>query len=289
MTMHDSISVCDSHQHFWRLRRGDYSWLTPDMGVLYRDYEPEHLRPILDATGVESTILVQAAPTIEETRFLLELSRQHSFVVGVVGWIDMESPQAPEVLEELCAHEKFVGVRPMVQDIADPQWLLRPTLTNAIAALVERDLTFDALVRPPQMPALLDFCARYPELRIVLDHVGKPPIAARELHPWSEQLRQLARHEKVRCKLSGLVTEAGNADATALRPYVDHVLDCFGAQRTMWGSDWPVCETVCRYGDWFALCARWFEHASPRDRASLFGEVARETYLAPQTRRRKAH
>jgi L-fuconolactonase len=283
--------VIDSHQHFWRLSRGDYGWLKPEAAVLYRDFEPHHLRPTLDECGIEHTVLVQAAPTIAETRFLLDLADQHDFIAGVVGGVDLEDAYAAETLDELCTNPRFVGVRPMVQDIADPRWLLRETLTPAVGALVDRELIFDALIRPQHMRALLAFCERHPQLAIVLDHAAKPNIAARAFEPWATQLRELAQHANVRCKLSGLVTEAGAPDYDALVPYVEHALECFGADRVMWGSDWPVCATVCSYREWLALSERLLAPLSRAEQMSVRRDVARDTYRLDSRARpeRRAH
>jgi len=268
----------DSHQHFWRLSRGDYAWLTPELPTLYRDYEPEHLLPHLERCRIGETILVQAAPTVEETRFLLALARAHDFIAGVVGWIDFERSDAPDVLASLSADDRLVGIRPMIQDIVDPDWMLQTSLAPAFGALIAHDLTFDALVRPHHLPRLLQLARRHPDLRIVIDHAAKPAIALGAFDDWAQDIQRLARETSAVCKVSGLVTEAGTADRDALARYVDHVLACFGPARLMWGSDWPVCETVCRYDEWFRVSERLFACLSPSERAAVFGDVARRTY-----------
>ena len=178
----------DSHQHFWRLDRGDYGWLTPQLAPIYRDYLPADLAPQLARAGVDSTVLVQAAPTVAETLFLLELAREHAFIAGVVGWVDFESPMAAESIGTLAADSKLVGLRPMIQDIPDIAWMLKPGLAPAIEAMIDHDLVFDALVLPKHLPVLLDFAEMYPELRLVVDHGAKPPIAQ-----WRHR-RMEARH-----------------------------------------------------------------------------------------------
>lgn len=268
----------DSHQHFWRLSRGDYAWLTPELPALYRDYEPEHLLPYLERCRIDETILVQAAPTVEETKFLLDLAHAHDFVAGVVGWIDFERSDAPDVLASLCADDRLVGIRPMIQDIPDPNWMLKTALAPAFDALIAHDLTFDALVRPQHLSPLLQLARRHPDLRIVIDHAAKPAIAQGAFADWGEDMQRLARETSAVCKVSGLVTEAGVADQDALARYVDHVLACFGPTRLLWGSDWPVCETVCRYDEWFQVSERLLACLSPSERAAVFGEVARRTY-----------
>jgi L-fuconolactonase len=273
-----SSPLVDSHQHFWRLKRGDYAWLNPAMSALYRDFEPEHLEPLLESTGVRHTILVQAAATVDETRFLLSLAEQHPFIVGVVGWIDFDDSHALYALDELCSHPKFVGVRPMVQDIADPDWLLRPSLARAIRAVISHNLVFDALIRPQHLRTLLRFCDKYPMLKVVLDHGAKPDIATHTFQPWATELNQLARETSAVCKFSGLVTEAGSADRLAIAPFAEHLMECFGSKRLMWGSDWPVCETVCSYNEWFDLSRNLTDRLSASERDEIFGAVAQRVY-----------
>lgn len=274
----ESLDVLDSHQHFWRLSRGDYGWLTPTQQALYRDFEPEHLLPHLERCAVRQTVLVQAAPTVAETQFLLDLAHAHAFVAGVVGWIDFEAADAPDVLATLRAHDKLVGIRPMIQDIPDSSWMLKSALRPAFEALIEHGLVFDALVKPSHLPTLLQLAKRHPDLKIVIDHAAKPAIALGSFDVWAKDIERLARETSASCKVSGLVTEANAADRDALAPYVDHVLACFGPSRLMWGSDWPVCELVCRYDEWFDLSQHAFARLSLSERAALFGDVARRTY-----------
>ena len=271
------IDPLDSHQHFWHVRRGDYGWLTPSLPKLYRDFEPQHLQPLLQECGIRQTVLVQAAPTLEETRFLLDIAHQHTFIAGVVGWIDLDGANR-QVLQDLAADSKLVGIRPMLQDIEDPEWILKDSLAPAVRTLAERKLTLDALVRPLHLPALLRFCERYPELKVVLDHGGKPNIAAREFETWAADIAQLAKHTSSSCKLSGLVTEAQSTDPEVLQPYVDHLFECFGAERILWGSDWPVCETICSYQEWFRLSLTLTGRLSPEHRKAVFGGNARVAY-----------
>lgn len=280
-----SIRVLDSHQHFWRLSRGDYSWLTPDLVALYRDFEPEHLLPHLAHCAVQETIVVQAAPTVAETRFILELARSHDFIAGVVGWIDFEKTDAPDVLATLAEDDKLVGVRPMIQDIPDPSWMLQPSLTPAFRSLIDHGLVFDALVRPQHLPMLLQLAARHPKMTIVIDHAAKPAIASGAFDDWARDIERLSRETAAICKLSGLVTEAGCADRNTLAPYVEHVLACFGPARIMWGSDWPVCELVCGYVEWFVLSRTLLAQLSSSEQAAVLGDVARRTYGLESTRK----
>jgi L-fuconolactonase len=271
-------SRVDSHQHFWRLDRGDYGWLTSDLAPIYRDCLPADLAPQLVRAGVAATIAVQAAPTVEETRYLLQLAREHAFIAGVVGWVDFESTTVAESIAGLCADANLVGLRPMIQDIADPEWMLRADLAPAFEAMIDHGLVFDALVRCAHLPALRELCARYPDLGMVLDHGAKPPIAAGDLASWKRQITALACDTPIVCKLSGLVTEAGSGDASVLAACVDHLLTRFGPARMMWGSDWPVCELVCSYDEWRATSDALLSGLDAVAREQIESGVARATY-----------
>ncbi|MEX0320459.1 MAG: amidohydrolase [Ruegeria sp.] len=241
----------DAHQHFWTLARGDYGWLTADLEVLYRDYGPEDLTPMLKAAGIEGTVLVQAAPTVAETEFMLGLTDRNSFIKGVVGWVDFESPGAPDEIGRLAQHPALVGLRPMIQDIADPDWMLRGDLAPAFAALIGQNLTFDALVLPHHLSNLRRLLERYPQMRVVIDHGAKPRIADGDFRDWATDMAALDRDTSALCKLSGLVTEAAVGwTVDDLKPYVAHLLDTFGAERLIWGSDWPVCTLASSYERW---------------------------------------
>ncbi len=274
--------MIDAHQHFWRLSRGDYDWLTPDLDVLYRDFEPADLEPLMHAAGVRRTVLVQAAPTREETDFLLGLARQHSWIAGVVGWVDLEGADAPAEIAALATEAELVGVRPMIQDIADPDWMLRREVEPALRALAEQGLAFDALVKPVHLPRLATLLARHPELRVVIDHAGKPRIGDGEIETWARDMSALSLRTNTCCKLSGLVTEAApdwtNAD---LRPYVDHVLDRFGAERVMWGSDWPVVEMAGGYARWRETSMSLLRDLSEDERGAVLGGTAARFYRLP--------
>jgi L-fuconolactonase len=274
----------DAHQHFWRLDRGDYAWLLPSLTPLYRDYLPRDLAPHLEAAGIAATILVQAAPTEAETRFLLEIAKSTPFVAGAVGWVDME---APDVHERLAALVKegggyLKGIRPMIQDMADPSWIVSPRLDRAFAVLEALDLRFDALVRPSHLDPLLRRLEQRPNLKVVIDHAAKPTIAAGGKLDWSVRLATLASRTSARCKLSGLLTEArAGAALDELAPFVEQVVGAFGAERIMWGSDWPVLDLVSDYSTWHAMAERLVAGLTARERALIFGGVAAEFYGVP--------
>jgi L-fuconolactonase len=269
----------DAHQHFWRLARGDYGWLTPELAPIYRDFLPEDLAPLLARHRVAGTILVQAAPTDAETDFLLSLADADDFIEGVVGWADFEAPSAPERIAALAGHGKLKGLRPMIQDIADPHWMLRDGLDPAFRAMIEQDLTFDALVLPKHLENLIRLLARYPDLRVVVDHCAKPDIAGGAFEPWAQHMRNVAEASPAFCKLSGLVTEAGPGwSADTLAPYVQHVLTVFGPDRIMWGSDWPVCTLAASYDEWIEASAALLAKLSPPERSAVFGGNAARAY-----------
>jgi L-fucono-1,5-lactonase len=276
--MNAPMTGIDSHQHFWRLDRGDYGWLTPALAPIYRDFLPGHLAPQLAEAGVGATILVQAAATVEETRFMLELARDNAFIAGVVGWMDFESDDAVETIAALATDPKLVGLRPMIQDIPDSEWMLEEKLAPAFEAMIDHGLVFDALVLTRHLPALLELSARYPDLAMVLDHGAKPPIGKGDITSRKQQITELARLTPIVCKLSGLVTEAGSADAAALEDSVEHLLRAFGPARMMWGSDWPVCELVCSYGDWRTVTHTLLAKLTDAEREPIYFGTARATY-----------
>jgi L-fuconolactonase len=275
----------DSHQHFWKLSRGDYGWLTPDKGPIYRDFGPADLAPIRARNAIDRTIIVQAAPTIAETLYMLEIAAADASVAGVVGWVDFEAGDAPVRIATLARDPLLVGLRPMVHDIADDDWLLRADLGPGLRATASAGLVFDALVRPRHLSRLLAFADRYPELRIVIDHGAKPFIRERRLDPWRADIAALAARGNVACKLSGLANEAG-PDWTArdLAPYVEHLLAAFGPARLMWGSDWPVVDLAGGYGRWLAAATELTAGLAEADRHAIFGGNADRIYLSGRGR-----
>lgn len=269
----------DSHQHFWELARGDYNWLTPDLAPLYRDHLPTDLIPLLKVSGIDRTILVQAAASCEETRYLLTLADEFAFIAGVVGWVDLEDPAVTATLRQFAQSPKFCGIRPMLQDIDDPQWVLRPDVTNALAEVSAMGLTFDALVKPVHLPIIETLLTRLPKLKLVIDHGAKPDIVNHGMRPWAKDLHSIARNTSACCKLSGLVTEAGaDASAAVLKPYVDSIIDMFGPARTMWGSDWPVLNLACDYAHWQKLSDELLQAYTNDEQALIMGDTARQFY-----------
>ena len=272
----------DAHHHVWRLERGDYGWLQPiaRLAPIYRDFTLDDLHPSLAAAGIDATVLVQAAPTIAETRFLLDVAQaSQGMVRGVVGWVDLAAPDAPAALSALAANPLLKSVRPMLQDLDDPGWILRADVQPALSALPALGLRFDALVKPRELRPLLSMLERHPDLAVVVDHCAKPDIAAGAWQPWAGDLAAIAANSGAYCKLSGLVTEAGNPwTPDALRRYVDHVIECFGNDRVLWGSDWPVVTLAATYAAWSDATDALLAGLAEADRNAIRGGNAQRFY-----------
>jgi L-fuconolactonase len=271
--------LIDSHQHFWSVARADYGWLSPALPALYRDFLPGDLAPLLASAGIEQTVVVQAAPTLAETRYLLDLAQQTPFVAAVVGWVDMHAADAPDVIAMLAAQPRFRGIRPMLQDIPDVEWIRDPRLRPAFESLIDHELSFDALVRPAHLPALLEVMQHYPSLPVVIDHGAKPDIAAGQRDAWARQMGVIARDSTACCKISGLVTEAAaGVTLDVIRPYLDVLLECFGPQRLMWGSDWPVVNLACDSMEWWEMTQQYLAPLEPAVREAVLGGTAQRFY-----------
>ncbi|HYF86467.1 amidohydrolase family protein [Azospirillum sp.] len=246
----------DAHQHFWLMaaRRGE--WPPPDLGPIHRDFLPPDLLPLLLEAGVDGTVLVQTLCTEADTDFMLDLAARHSFIRGVVGWTDLKAPDAPQRVRGLAARPKLKGLRPMVQAEAS-DWLDDAAIDPAASAMAEMGLSFDALVLPRHLPSLLRFARRHPALSIVIDHAAKPEIASGGTPGWAEDMGALAALPNVWCKLSGLLTEAGERTGIDdIRPYVRRLIALFGTDRLIWGSDWPVLRLAGDYPGWLDMCRR---------------------------------
>ncbi|MEM1351311.1 MAG: amidohydrolase family protein [Pseudomonadota bacterium] len=274
----------DSHQHFWAPERGDYFWMPQDNDILYRAYKPADLNETLQSLGIDGTVLVQAAATVQETEYMLGLADATPWVKGVVGWIDFERPHDLTHLKRLAAHPKFLGVRPMIQDIPDVDWMLRDDVQWAYRAICDLGLTFDALGFPQHLPNFLTLMKRYPDMRVVYDHCMKPQIRDQQkgidaFTVWADGMSRLADETIGYCKLSGLVTEA-DAGWTKdhLRPFVEHILGVFGPERVMWGSDWPVARLQAEYADWHAIAQDFTGHLAQADCDAIFGGTAVSFY-----------
>ena len=246
--------IVDAHQHFWDPARGDYGWLKPD-NPIHRVFAPADLRPLMTEAGVDATVLVQAAPTPEETDYMLGIARDTPWVLGVVGWIDLLAPEAAGEVRRRAADPLFLGVRPMLQDLADPDWILQPALGPALETVASEGLVFDALILSHQITAIIELARRHPRLAILLDHGAKPRLGeTRAMLGWARDMEKLAAMPNVTCKVCGLMTEltpGGTRDDVARS--IGVLFDLFGADRLVWGSDWPVLTLAGAYPDWFAL------------------------------------
>jgi L-fuconolactonase len=271
----------DAHHHLWTLDRGDYGWLTPALAPIHRDFSLSDLAPHLAAAKIEGTILVQAAPTEAETMFLLDIAAKAQEVRGVVGWTDFEAPDGGARIDALAARKLLVGLRPMVQDIPDDDWLLRPALAPLLAAMARNSLVFDALVLPRHLPRLLRLVDDHPNTQFVLDHCAKPRLATGETADWHSDIALLAERPNIVCKLSGLATEATPGwQITDLRKAVDHVVACLGPYRLLWGSDWPVVNLAGGYEKWFAAAETLLAGLAADEKAAIFGGNAARIYLS---------
>jgi len=239
----------DAHHHVWRVARGDYAWMSPDLPIA-RDYGLDDLRPLLGP--ITATILVQAAATEAETDFMLAVARaSNGLVRGVVGWIDLAASDAPARIAARASDPLLRGLRPMLQDIDDTTWILRPEVQPALTAMAAHGVRFDALIKPRHLPITGKLAEQHPTLSVVIDHAAKPDIAHHGFQPWAAGIARLARDTQWCCKLSGLVTEAAAGwQPDDLRRYTDHLLAEFGPARLMWGSDWPVLNLAGGYARW---------------------------------------
>lgn len=286
------IDRIDGHCHYWALKRGDYGWLTPDVAHLqpiYRDFGAAEMRPLADVAGISRRVLVQAAPTEAETQFLLDQARDDKAVAGVVGWVDLATADCVASLERFAADPLFKGVRPMLQDLDQVDWIATRPNPRAIAALKRLSLRFDALVLPQHLQALSRFVEANPDLPVVVDHAAKPAFAAPADDPrhalWKLGMAELSGHAHLCCKLSGLLTElpaesrkTPQAAVAALRPTVDSLLTWFGPDRLIWGSDWPVLTLAAPFAFWDEVTDRLLEGLAERERVAILGGTAARFY-----------
>jgi L-fuconolactonase len=270
----------DAHQHFWRYDPAEYEWIDESMAALRRDFMPEELRHEMAVAGFHASVAVQACHTVEETRWLLAMADRHPFIAGVVGWVDLQADDVRAKLQEAASNPRLVGVRHIVQSEPDDRFLLRPAFCRGIAMLEEFGLTYDILIYPRHLPVAAEFVSRFERQRFVLDHLAKPDIRGRRLRAWEHDLRQLARFRNVWCKLSGLVTEADwNAWTPAqLRPCFDLAFDCFGVERLMIGSDWPVCTVAADYARTVGIVMEYLSGRPREEQDAVLGGNAQRLW-----------
>ncbi|GAA4342179.1 amidohydrolase family protein [Microbacterium rhizosphaerae] len=273
--------VIDAHQHVWDLEQVSYPWLTPETGILRRTYAIEELIPDLDACGVDATILVQAADSVEDTRWMQRVAARHPRVAGIVGWVPLEDPaRAADLLDDYASDPRIVGIRHLIHNEPDGDWLVRPAVQDGLALLAERGLTFDVVaVNERHLRHVSTIAKNHPSLRLVIDHLGKPPIAAGEWMPWAGALAEAAEGPNVYAKLSGLNTAAAAGWAARdLAPYVDHAFEVFGAERLMYGGDWPVTLLAGDYRSVWQATAELLAERSEAERAAVLGGTAASFY-----------
>jgi L-fuconolactonase len=273
----------DSHQHFWRYNPSEYGWITESMGALRRDFLPADLRPLLNEIAFDGCVAVQARQNLEETCWLLELADHHPSVRGVVGWVDLRSPGLRAQLESFASKPKLVGVRHVLHDEPDDRFMLGTAFRNGIGCLKEFSLTYDLLLHPRHLPVAVELAETFPGQPFVLDHIAKPSISTVSISPWRDDLRELAKHPAVYCKLSGMVTEAAwrQWQASDFYRYIDTVIEAFGVDRVMIGSDWPVCTLSGDYGTTMHVVIDYVQQFPPSVRAGILGENCARFYGLP--------
>jgi L-fuconolactonase len=279
--------IVDSHQHFWDLDRFHYYWMTSQVGALCRNFLPSELKPILDQECVNRTVVIQAHQSLEEAGWLLNLASAHEFIGGVVAWADLTSSSLGKTLDELQLHPKFKGIRHPIEDESDDEWMLREDVIRGFAELECRGIPYDLLVWPQHLkyiPALRERC---PRLKLVIDHLANPPIGQGIIEDWARDLEIVANLPNIFCKLSGILTQANPTRWTPddLRPYVTHVVQIFGYDRLMFGTDWPVCTLVGSYSQVVGVLSEVLRGIPEESASRVWGGTAAEFYqLAPVAR-----
>ena len=273
----------DSHQHFWRYNSRDYPWIDASRAPLMADYQPHDLLPLMQTTGIDGTVAVQARQNLRETEYLLALADEADFIRGVVGWVDMRAADVEAQLERFAPHPRMVGVRHIVHDEADDRFMLGGNFLRGLAKLAACDLRYDLLLFPRHLPIAIDVVKQFPDQPFVLDHIAKPFIKDGLLEPWERDIRQLASYDNVWCKISGLVTEAawGGWTQDDFAPYLDVVFECFGVDRLMFGSDWPVCTLSGSYSQVVGIIENYIAALSADEQAAVMGGVAAGFYQLP--------
>jgi len=270
----------DAHQHFWQYNNSEYDWIDEQMKLLRRDFLPADLQPLLRENDITGCIAVQARQSIQETQWLLSLAEQHEQIVGVVGWIDLMSEQLPSQLQALRPNPWLKGFRHVLQGEAELNFMLQPAFVKGIECLAEQGYSYDILVHAGQLPQVCELVKKLPEMKLVIDHIAKPDIAAQQWQGWAEHMLELGQHQHLYCKLSGLVTEANwrHWSAADIEPYLAHILRAFGAKRLMYGSDWPVCQVAATYRSTIALVEDFVSKKCPEERAAVMGGNAADFY-----------
>ncbi len=272
--------IIDAHHHLWKFNTDDYGWMDDSMEVLRRDYLPPELEGEIRKAGVDGTVVVQARQTLEETRWLLERADEFPFIKGVVGWVDLRSHELPGQLKEFVLHQKLVGVRHVIHDEPDDDFMLKPAFVNGIERLKDYNLTYDLLLFPKHLVRATELVSRFPDQRFVLDHISKPFIKSGILQPWKEEIEALAEKPNVWCKISGMVTEADHHTwkYKDFVPYMEVVLEAFGPDRIMLGSDWPVCRLAGEYGEVMGIPQDFIDSLSDSEKEKICAGNVKDCY-----------
>ncbi len=273
----------DAHQHFWIYNPAEYDWIDDSMSALRRDFLPPDLKPELDRTDFQGSVVVQVRQTLEETRWLLELAERSPSILGVVGWADLRSPDIRSQLQNLARNPKLVGVRHIVQSEPDDRFLLQAEFLRGIAALEEFDLAYDILIYTKHLPVAAEFVERFPRQRFILDHLAKPPIKSGQIDFWAHGIRKLAAFPNVFCKLSGLVTEADwqHWRPEHIVPFLDVAFESFGPDRLMIGSDWPVCLVAASYARTVEVVKTYLLEKNSDCREAILGRNTQRFWRLP--------
>ena len=272
--------IIDSHHHFWKYDPIEYDWIDDSMKVIRKDFLPESLELTIREAGVDGVISVQARQSVEETSWLLEMARQNKFIKGVVGWLPLINDDIEVELEKYSGNKLLKGLRHVIQGEPDPKFMLRKDFNSGVSLLKKYSMAYDILIVERQLPNMIRFVDQHPDQVFVLDHIAKPLIAKHELSLWKENIQELARRENVSCKISGMVTEADFNSWTPqqLQPYFVVVLEAFGADRLLFGSDWPVCLVATSYKNWMKLVQKNISELSKIEQAKIMGENAIRLY-----------
>jgi L-fuconolactonase len=267
------VKRIDAHQHFWKFNPIRDSWITDEMAVIKKDFFPDDLKSVLQQNGFDGCVAVQASQSEEETDFLILLSRQHDFIKGVVGWVDLQAPDITDRLDQYKSFPVLKGFRHVLQGEPQRDLMLNPNFKKGIAALQQYDFTYDILIFPDQLKFSTDLVASFPEQKFVIDHIAKPYIKRKEIDGWKKDIEKIAKHENVYCKISGMVTEADwkTWKKEDFKPYLDAVVDAFGANRILFGSDWPVCLVAASYEKMLEIVNEYFAAFSNEEQQQFFG------------------
>jgi len=272
--------IIDSHHHFWKYDPIEYDWIDDSMKVIRKDFLPENLKTTIQEAGVDGVISVQARQSVEETDWLIGMAHQNEFIKGVVGWLPLVQKDIEEYLEKYADEKKLKGVRHVIQGEPDPEFMLRKDFNHGISLLKKYSLVYDILIVERQLPNTIRFVDQHPEQVFVLDHIAKPLIGRNELSPWKENIQELAKRENMNCKISGMVTEADYQKWTPsqLLPYIEVILEAFGPDRLLFGSDWPVCLVATTYTNWVNLVRKNVTSYTKTEQAKIMGENALRLY-----------